>query len=277
LFLFTPYAPLTKNITKSNFETAIEVFENPDFFENHILPSDYYYSRKDLAEMSKLINANKNQVMIFPYDNFILNINNSTFNTYPEQFNVYTNSSVELEAEKRLEKAPPKYIIFGPDNIGASAIDSIPNFTRNPIIAKWIISNYKVEKAAKTYLVLSYDPNKAPSSNLNKCTLFNLELDIPGSTLTDKFVELIKPSIYTLTLDEKTLRLPLKILKDSYLIFNADSIEDYAELFNSKINFTNPSQTDKNPNIEVVKHVNIINKDLKFSGDNLGITIECYN
>lgn len=277
LFLFTPYSPLITNITKNNIETAFSVFENPDFFENYVLPSDYYYSRDNLTEMSKLISANKNQVMIFPYDNFILNINNSTFNTYPEQFNVYTNSSVELEAKERLEEAPPKYIIFGPDDIGASAIDSIPNFTRNPIITKWMISNYKVEKAAKTYLILLYDPSKETFTSSNKCTLFNLELDIPGSSFTDKFVELIKPSIYTLTLDKETLRLPLKNLKDNYLIFNANSMEDYTELFNSKINFATPSQPDKEFNIEVIKHVNIPNKDLKFSGDNLSTKVECYN
>jgi len=72
--LFTPYTPPVPNITKSNIETAFSIFANPDFFENYTLPDNYYYSRKDLADMSALITANKDQVMIFPYDNFILDI-----------------------------------------------------------------------------------------------------------------------------------------------------------------------------------------------------------
>jgi len=282
LLLFTPYTPPLKNITKNNIETAFSIFKNPDFFENFILPSDYYYSKKDLAEMSELISSNIDQVMIFPYDNFILNIKNSTFNTYPEQFNVYTNSSVEKEAVKRLEKNPPKYIIFGPDNIGASTIDLIPNLTRNPIIAKWMISNYKVEKAAKTYLILAYDLNKGTSQkgtsqSSTKCNLFNLELDIKDDKLIDKFIELIKPSIYTLNIDNKPLRLPLKKPKGNYLIFDANSMKDYEALFDSEIDFEKTSPPTKELDIEVIKHVNLINKDSKFSEEDSGTKIECYN
>ncbi len=277
LFLFTPYTPLSQNIMKSNIERAFSLFENPDFFENYALITNNNYSREDLNKMSEVINANKDQVMIFPYDNFILNINNSTFNTYPEQFNVYTNSSVELEAKVRLEKDPPKYIILGADNIGVAALDSIPNFTRNPIIAKWIISNYKVEKVEKTYLFLKYDPKKIPSVNSKKCTLLNLELDIKDKSLTDRLIEFIKPSIYTLNLDETSLRLPFKKPADNYLIFNGNSIEDYVELFNSKTDFSAPYQSSKKFNTEVIKHVNFINKDLKFTGETSGANITCYN
>jgi len=276
LIPFTPHQIPIQNVAKSNFKTALSILKNPEFFENFSLDKDYFYSQKEIEDMSRFIKKHPGKIMIFPYDNYLLNIAGETFNTYPEQFNVYTNSSVEKEAVKRLEKEPPKYIIFGPDDIGALRIDGMPNFTRNPLIAKWIIENYAVSETKRNYLILEYKKNKTKTVG-NVCNLFNIKTEIKDSNTIHILATFLKPPIYTMTINENTFRIPFKRNIDQYLIFTGKNISDYVNLFNSKIDFKKPKAIQKNFKIEINKNVDIINQNINFDQQKSGIQIECYN
>jgi hypothetical protein len=235
----------------ANFQKAVTtaVGDMP-FKDIYTFSGDYYFSERDLDYFGALINENKGDVMIYPYDSYILNVYGSTFNTLPLQFYQYSNSIVEEHAVERLNESPPEFIILGIDRKGAVALDNIPNFSRNPLIAKWMIRNYSVYKAAEKYLILRYMPKKSNETVREKkdsCSVYDLD---PGGFMESNLLERIgKTSTYYL--ENYNTRLPYSVKNNNiFVIENYDSKEELQRLF-GEINFTTNFVGEKN--LKIIK------------------------
>lgn len=235
LFALIPYKSFnSKYYSPENLLLFIESsLSKKSFFEIYKLPNDYYYTKEDFQIFSRLIIENQGKVMIYPYDNYILNIFNQTYNTLPLQFYQYSSSLVEREAVAKLIENPPKYIILGVDTKGAVMLDNIPNFSRNPILTQWMLKNYSVKQKRNNYLILSLDLRKKDSEITKDCSVFFVEAsDIMRSNLIDN---MLKPSTFYLNNDEG-LRLPfMPDTKDILLIENFDNSTKLSSLFEARV------------------------------------------
>jgi len=200
-------------LSLENLKTLWNVIrEKPDFFSLYKLPANYFLSQKDFQKLSVLIHENNENVLVYPYDSYILNIYGTTYNTFPLQFYGYSHSAVEQKAVELLDKNPPKYILLGIDGKGALQIDNMPNFTRNPLFAKWMLTHYQIIDRGKTYSILQYSQHikRNPS-----CIGYNLHLHITRENFLDA---LVKPSLYYLN---KTIKLPYRSKITEYFIPNS--------------------------------------------------------
>jgi hypothetical protein len=224
------------------------------FFNIYTLPKNYYYLPEDFNYFSTLIKNNKKHVMVYPYDTYILNINHTTFNTYALQFYEYSNSYVEKITVDKLQKNPPHYIILGIDTKSAVVLDDIPNFSRNPRIAKWMITNYSVYKTAKNYLILIHYNNKAKETITDRnCVVY--EIDTSSIIKFSFFENFIKTGTYYLDLNnEKNVRLPYSPFSNTLLFVEGATDRDkLAQIFSQKRDFSVPF-------ITKMKEINIIKK-----------------
>lgn len=233
LFVLIPFkANFYNNLAPKNILKVVSVIgDKPDFFSIYKLPQDYYYSNKEIKEIEKIVKVN--EVFIYPYDSFILNIENKTFNSYGVGLYSYTNSFVEKRTVENFKNNPPEIIIFGIDTKGALNLDDIPNLGRNPIIARWILDNYRIVKKTPKYLVLSYDKNKQKKTNSN-CNVLTLTINpLAKESVLQKIVNIIKPPIYYLG----NVRLPYSPWTKDYLLFeNIYDANEVAKLFEDSIN-----------------------------------------
>lgn len=238
LFVLIPFKPnFYNNLAPKNILKVVSVVRNkPDFFNIYKLPQDYYYSEKEILEITKIVKNNKDKVYVYPYDSYILNIENTTFNSFGLGLYSYTNSFVEKRTVENFEKNPPSIIIFGIDTKGALNLDDIPNLGRNPMLAKWILGNYKVIQKTHKYLVLSYDKNKQKITS-NDCNILTLLINITAKeSLMQKLINVIKPPVYYL----KNVRLPYSPWTKDYLLFeNINDANGVAMLFNDSLNKKN--------------------------------------
>ncbi len=227
-----------------NIKAAIANIINPlTFFEIYRLPKNYYFSKKDFQYFSILITKNPGNVFVYPYDTYILNISNQTYNTLPLQFYDYSDSLVEQKAVDRLKDNPPKYIILGVDTKGAIMLDNIPNFSRNPIIAKWMIIHYSVYQKTKNYLILQFNPNKKNVSAKKSCSVFdiNTEKIMQGNIIENIF----KPSTYYL--NNTNFRLPYKPNTNNvFFVKSYNNSSELTSVFNSRIDFAHFNTEDTN-------------------------------
>jgi hypothetical protein len=228
--LLVPY----KNSTSFSF--SIPNLQAKTFFDIYQLPKNYYLTKEDFTYFNSFIINNKGKVMIFPYDNYLLNIYGTTYNTLPLQWYDYSNSLVEAKAIERLKHSPPKYIILGVDKKGVVVLDNIPNFSRSPLLAKWMLSNYGVYKKSKTYLILNYDPKRKAKDNDESCTVY--DFDTKKIIQSNIFEQILKPSTYYLNTD-RDIRLPnMANTTRIFLINNYDDPNELQKLFERKINFS---------------------------------------
>lgn len=277
-FIFIPNKPTYNLFALKGINYIYKtISENYSFFDIYKFPKDYYYSKKDFKFFSTLVP--NNPVFVFPYDNYILNIQNSTFNYFPLQFYPYSNSRTENEAVKRLKKTPPKYVILGVDTKGVIALDDIPNLTRNPILFRWLINNYQVFKKTNTYLVLIYNPNKQTLTK-NDCSLYSLNANLnTENSLTMKILQfIIKPPIYYVKTSKIFSRIPYVGKADSYLFFdeytNPNKIE---ELFRYKIDFSKYREDKKmEKEVKIIKKIPFINRDTPVDSKKINVKIYCY-
>jgi hypothetical protein len=237
LYTFIPFKDNSVSILSTKSLQGLKKVANPNltFSDIYILPHNYYYSKEDFMNFDTLITENKGKVMVYPYDTYILNNSHSTFNTYALQFYEYSNSFVEKKSVETLTKNPPKYIILGVDTKSASNLDDIPNFSRNPQIAKWMLTNYSVYKEGESYLLLINDNKKIIKNNTSvNCPVFELNT---GSIMKSSFIENItKTSTYYLDQEnEKRIRLPYSPYSTTtFIIPSATNVNKLSQLFSLK-------------------------------------------
>jgi hypothetical protein len=232
-----------------SFKPSLPNIQSKTFFDIYRLPEDYYLTKKDFDYFNSLISNNKQNVMIFPYENYILNIYGTTYNTLPLQWYDYSNSLVEEKAVERLRKSPPRYIILGIDKKGVVALDNIPNFSRNPLVAKWMLENYSVYANKEKYLILKFDPERKSHPSNYSCNIYDLKTaDIMKPNLLEKT---FKPSTFYIDTDSG-LRLPnMANTSEILLIEKFDNPDNLQHLFERKINFKNYSL--KQNRIKIIK------------------------
>jgi hypothetical protein len=216
-YLLVPNKPTFYNTfaPKNILQVIYTIRGKPSFFDVYILPQNYY-TENEVKDITKIIRENKDKVYIYPYDSYMLNIEGTTYNSFALGTYTYSNSLVEENTVKGLKLSPPALIILGVDTKGVLNLDDIPNFTRNPLIAKWMIENYTVSKIKSKYLVLSYTLNKKTIIN-QQCQAYQLSVDLAGKeNFLEKLVDVVKPPVYYLG----KIRLPYSPSTKSYLIFN---------------------------------------------------------
>lgn len=278
LFLLIPFrGSAYSTISYKYFKSAITLIsQDKKFFDVYRLPEDYYFTDNDFKYFATLIKRNPQNVMMYPYDNYILNIYNQTYNTFSLQFYEWSGSIVETKTVENLSKSPPRFIILGVDKKSALNLDNIPNFSRNPLISKWMITNYSVYKNQKKYLILKYNPSKKFIQEVTKnfydkdCSVY--DIDVSGIIKSNLIDNLSKPSNYYLT-NPINIHLPFTSNIKTFFI-----IEDYAdadklqELIDSDINF-NKYYMGKKHNLEIVKKYQFPKIKKTFKNE---LSIKCY-
>ncbi len=228
------------SISIQNLQSAIAfASERQDFFAIYRLPEEYYFTGQDFSIFESLIRKNPGKVMIYPYDSYILNIYHTTFNTLPLQFYEYSSSVVEQDAVSKLSKTPPEFIILSLDSKGAVALDDIPNFSRNPLIAKFIIRNYSIYSVYKNYFILRFDPDqklKKENKKGSACTIYDIDV---SKVMKSNFLERFGKTS-TFYLDNITARLPyVADTKDVFIVEKSGDSQMMRSVFERKIDFDN--------------------------------------
>lgn len=266
------------NFSFLNFSKFIDTSNSKEPFSSFYKTTNYY--SKDNSYLKKLITENKNNVMTYPYDNYLLAINGVTYDNASLQYYQYSGSLVEKESVEQLSKNPPKFIILGIDKHTAIDLDEIPNFTRNPVFSSWVIKNYSVHSLRGQYLVLEYVSKKENGKILNKtkkCSIYRLTISRPLFSISDKF----KPSLIYL-LDKKSnsrIRLPYVPGNSEYLIFeDYSNIKSMEALFLSGMDFKSGYlNKEKLSQLEITKKSPFLRKKTIYPLDKIPAQVECYN
>lgn len=205
LFLFSYLLIPYKNnyfqvISIQNILASLSLIQTSQpFLTLYRLSDNYYFSNDDFKMFESIIMNNPGQVMVYPYDSYVLNIFGQTFNTLGLQMYQYSNSLVEKKTVEQLRKSPPNFIILGIDDRGATRLDNIPNFSRNPQLTKWMIKNYSVDKKADNYLILRFNPEKQKKTVDKHCKVY--EIDTTEIMQNNIFENIFKASTYYLETD----------------------------------------------------------------------------
>jgi hypothetical protein len=267
VFLFLA-ALLIPYKTIPSLNVSFPDIKSKTFFDLYRLPQNYYLAEDDFEYFNTFISPNKENVLVFPYDTYILNIYGSTYNTLPLQFYAYSNSLVEQKAVDNLQQSPPEYIILGIDKAGVVDLDNIPNLSRNPLVAKWMLNNYSVYKNKKRYLILKFNPHKKTDSSEKNCTAYEIQAkQIMKSNLLE---QLFKPSTYYLQ-DDKGIRLPnMRDTNHIFMIQDFSDADGLQKMFEGKINYD--KYTVQKSKLTIIKKYPI--PKLKKTFDE--VTISCY-
>lgn len=287
LYILIPFKPIYNDFSINHLKFVLRAIrEKHSFFSIYKLPESYYFQQKDFDYFSKLIKHNPQNVFVYPHDNFILNIYGSTYNSFPLQFYGYSNAIVEKRAVELFSQSPPNYIILGIDDVSAARVDLIPNFTRNPLFSKWLLSNYSLFKEETNYLVLKYDVDKPPDNVVNfserKCDLYELKIRMTpkDNFLVNFFEAFTKPSIYHLEGHVRTkIRIPYKPGINDYLIFyNHSDVGMLKQLFKDRIDFTRYYTNDEiAKKITITKEHPFLKTKEFFDHQNSQLSLICFN
>lgn len=233
-YILVPVKPNFYNTLapKNVFKVFKVIKDKPSFYDIYKLPATYF-STEEIKSLSKIIKENKKSMFIYPYDSYLMNIENATYNSFALGLYTYSNSLAEEKTVTGLSKNPPKIIILEIDTKGALNLDDIPNFTRNPLIAKWIIENYKVLQKNPKYVVLKYSPGSIRETSINKCSYSVLTINLSKKeNPIQKVIDLIKPPLYYIG----DMRLPYAPWSKNYFIFNdVYSVSGVTSLFNADV------------------------------------------
>lgn len=259
------------NFSLNDFRSAISLIKsNKAFFDIYKFPNNSYYDKDVIDYIDQNVKIKNNNVLIYPYDNFILNIYSSTFNTLPLQFYAYSNSIVEKSAVEKFEKNPPKFIVLGVDFKSAHMLDDIPNFSRNSLVAEWMLNNYIVKNIQYNFIILEYS-NKRSKIHVQKQFCDVYDINLKGLNSSDSFISLIKPPVYFLYTNP-IFRLPFTKDKNKIIIVN-NFTNPYllADLFNRNYNFKKPTKIMKD--IVFFKQSPFITNFEKFDKK---VDVDCY-
>ncbi len=236
--IFFALIPFRENyfafIAGSNIKEIVHVIKNkPDFLAIYKLPSNYYYSTEDLQRFSRIINSYKGKVFVYPYDSYLLNINHTTYNSFPLQFYDYSNVPIEKKAISEMQKNPPIIIILGIDTKGAIQLDNMPNFTRNPLFAQYVLSHYSVDEVHTNYLILHYhgEMHRQSIVNTNECSVEKMHIHTNQlAVIQTDVINLIKPSVFFINSTQS--RIPFKpSITDYYYFRNITDARAVSKLF----------------------------------------------
>lgn len=272
LFLFIPYKT-DYALSFSGIKNVISVLKTKPQFQNiYKFNEDYYLNNDEINKISSFIQKNKGDVFIYPYDNYLLNINDTTYNSFPLQFYQYSNSITEKKAIEKMNNNPPKFIIFMIDQKGALDLDNIPNLTRNTLFFKWALENYSLKTKENKYLILGYERNKkSKNTNNKKCNLCEI---LFLSDMNDS-LDIFKKPIYYLN----NMRIP-KIKKYDKYIFSDEfnNVDTISSFFENAINFNtyyflNP----ENRKMEIIKYSPFLKHKTKIELNNMNSKIYCFN
>jgi len=235
-YLLVPFKPTFYNtFAPKNIMKVLQVIkEKPAFFTLYQLPQSSFLTENDVKNITKILVKQKESVYIYPYDSYILNIENRTYNSFALGSYLYSNSLVEKEMVERLQMSPPALVILGIDSKGSLALDDIPNFTRNPLIAKWLLQNYTILQSYPKYILLQYQPHKKNGTFSDSCDGYQLTIDLSQKeSIEQKIIDFIKPPLYYLG----SIRLPYSPFSHSYLIFpDITNQSELQILFNNQKN-----------------------------------------
>ncbi len=271
LFLLIPFnTSIYSVLSAENIKTivhAISYRKSIAFEDIYVFPINYPIPAHVRREIFAFIAQHKGEIMLYPYDSILLNSQHTTYNTYALQLYDYSGSYVEERTVSELEKNSPKYIILEVDSRSTFALDNIPNFTRNPLIFKWMLTNYSVEKRVGDVLFLAHNVHKN-SIVTSECKV----LDIVGNFNSKSFLNATKPNLFYL-ISGGALRLPVKPSINDYLIIPEGSSTDALEsLFNSSIDFSKKVEI---PQIE--RNIKIVSVDFLSNVDFFtNFTVYCY-
>lgn len=223
-------------ISLQNLTTSFShLTQDKPFFSLYRLPHNYYFTQNDFIIFESYITKNPENVMIYPYDSYLLNIYGTTYNTVALQFYQYSNSVVEAKTVEELRLSPPKFIILGIDDKGAIRLDNIPNFSRNPILAKWMLQHYSVEKITENYLILRFDQKKEKKQSNSKCSIY--DIDTSKIMHTNPYERLTKSPTFYLK-EDTGIRLPyMPNTKEIFIIEQFNDAATLQQLFESTITF----------------------------------------
>src|SRR5260221_62434 len=231
-YILVPFKPIFYNtFAPKNIVKVFQVIvKKSNFFTIYSLPQNYYFTQNEVNDITRIIRENKDKVYIYPYDSYILNIENSTFNSFALGLYTYSNALVEENTVKGFTSHPPSFIILMLDTKGALNLDDMPNFTRNPLFAMWMIKNYTVKENHVKYLLLTYAPNKKGTISSTSCEAHILTINLKKKeSIFQDMIDSIKPPLYYLG----NIRLPYTPSSKNYLIFPAVySVSGILSLFN---------------------------------------------
>ena len=281
LFIFITFI-FAMSLSFGNIKTAIQTVVNkPTFLTVYKLNSKYQLGLNEINYLSEFISAHKGKVFIYPYDNYLLDINKDTFNSFPLQFYQYSGSLGEITGVNKLDKNPPQFVIFGVDGKGVIDLDQTPNLTRNSKLFSWLINHYITIKTDEKYLILKYVENKAITQATHACSLigFRVKSENRFYSLLDKIIGIIKPQIFYLSYGNSLIRLPKVDTRIEYYIF-----KDYTNgmklktLFDKNPVFAKYYNKDVNKeNLRIIKYAffGLVKTNFKLSNEDA--EIKCYD
>lgn len=241
-YVLIPYKPeLYNKLAPKNIIKVFQVIkEKPSFISVYKLPQNYYLSKSEINDITKIVKENKDKVYIYPYDSFILNSEHSTYNSFALGTYTYSNSLVEANTVRGFNEQPPSIIILQIDTKGALNLDDIFNFTRNPLLAEWIVKNYTIKNAYPKYVILTYNPVKKVTKKSKSCKMFRLTVDLTKKeSILQRTMNIVKPPLFYLG----NQRLPYSPYSKSYLLFqDIQNARGLLFLFNNTKS-TNPQYT----------------------------------
>lgn len=243
-------------LSAKNLSALVHVVKNgqqTNFQDVYSFPKEY----KINPGLFTFIAQHNGQVMIFPYDSMLLNMQKTTFNTYALQFYDYSQSPVEKQTVTELSKNPPQYIVLQVDKYSTSPLDGIPNFTRNPLISEWMLQNYSVLKKYDSILLLKYTHKKVEMASAPSCSIWS----IYGNFQFNSILDLIKPRLFYAVFNGGALRLPVKPNVHSYMVVpSSDNVNALVQLFNSSINFSIETENQTLESKAKIVSVNFLNQ-----------------
>lgn len=237
IFFISMLVPSHNNIAFLNPKHFIEALQKVDsdisFFSVYSLsPHGTNPNHITITSLGELIRANPEQVMVYPYDSYLLNSFDETYNTYNLQWYAYSNDEIEKITIDKLSVNPPRYIIMAIDGLSAHDLDGIPNLSRNPLFLEWSRDNYEVdqENTNPRYLVLKHNPNKT-WKDTEDCLIIKASVSLP-SNIVEKALSAIKPPTYYYENESISPRIPFLPFNKDYLIpYRWKSLDDYNKLY----------------------------------------------
>ena len=243
LLLISPFrANYSSLIPAKVVEGVRSLWTRPDFSTLYSLAASHSgYTNEDLELIRDYVRNNRGQVLIYPYDSFLLNREGEALDTYVVQWYQTAGSITEKRAVEDLSQHPPRYIIYGIDNAAVFPVDDIPNSSRNKLFFNWVRYNYRIAEQNDRLLILEYQSGKVLEPT-DLCLAYEISFS-PTVSFAESLINLLKPPIYSYHEGDILLRLPVKPGERNYVIYQqSDTASGLQRLLNFRSDLTvNPA------------------------------------